>query len=98
MIKRESKIILVSGVTINFKEEDKVAIVYDAGNDDYAVLEVNDIKDIPSLVMNKKADIIIQHGLPTGEYMEYYLTREKITWSYYSEEPVKDEEDNEVND
>lgn len=91
-MKKEAKIILVSGITISFKEGDKVAIVYNAGNDDYAVVDVENISDIPRLVMNKKGDIVITHGLESGEYMEYYLTREKITWCYYSETKEKEGE------
>lgn len=90
-MKKESKIILVSGVAITFKEGDKVCICYNANNDDYAVTEV-EIKDIPRCVMNKTGDIMINHSISTGEYMEYYLTREKITWAYYSEVPEGDEE------
>ena len=87
-MKKESKIILVSGVAITFKEEDKVYMMQDDGS----VVEI-DIRDIPRYVMEKTGDIIIHHEISTGEYMEYYLTREKITWAYYSEEPEEKQEE-----
>lgn len=80
-VKRESKIILVSGVAITFKTGDRVFI-----NDTEIV-----IKDIPAYVMNETEKIMIRHYISTGEYMEYYLTREKITWAYYSEIPEDEE-------
>lgn len=89
MKKKEAKIILVNGITISFKEGDKVVIIYEAGNNNYADVEVESVKDIPRLVMNKKGDIVINHSLESCEYMEYYLTRDKITWAYYSEIPEK---------
>lgn len=92
-MEKQVKIILVSGISITINEDDKVCMVYDANNDDYAVVEFEDIKDIPRCVMNKSGDIILNHQISTGEYMEYYLTRDKITWCYYSEVPKKDEED-----
>ena len=84
-MRKESKIILVSGITITFEEGDEVSIVYETNETEGAIVMVDNIKDIPKLVMNKTGDIVINHKLKTGEYMEYYLTREKITWCYYAE-------------
>ena len=42
--------------------------------------------------MSKEGNIWLKHYISTGEYMEYYLTRDKITWCYYSEVPKTDEE------
>lgn len=92
MKKRQTKIILNSGISIQFNEKDKVCIVYEANNDDFAVVEIEDIKDIPRLVMNKSGEIIINHSIDNGDYMEYYLTRDKITWAYYSEIEEKEGE------
>lgn len=84
-MKKEVKIILNSGISITISEKDKA--VLDIGHEDeqYSVTEITDIKDIPAIIMNAKDDIIIHHSISTGEYMEYYLTRDKITWCYYSE-------------
>lgn len=84
-MKKEVKIILNSGISITISEKDKA--VLDIGHEDeqYSVTEITDIKDIPAIIMNAKDDIIIHHSINTGEYMEYYLTRDKITWCYYSE-------------
>lgn len=75
-MKKEVKIILVSGVAITIKEEDEATI--------NGSIDVK-FKDIPRVVMGTVGDIVICHKISTGEYMEYYLTREKITWCYYSE-------------
>lgn len=83
-MKKEVKIILNSGISITINEKDKVAINV-KNNNEYSVTEITDIKDIPAIIMNAKDDIIIHHSINTGEYMEYYLTRDKITWCYYSE-------------
>ena len=53
---------------------------------------IEDVKDIAELIMSANDRITIHHTISTGEYMEYYLTRDKITWCYYSEVPEKDEE------
>ena len=83
-MKKEVKIILSSGISITINEKDNVVI--NIGNDgEYLCHEITDIKDIPAIIMNAKDDIIIHHSINTGEYMEYYLTRDKITWCYYSE-------------
>ena len=90
---KESKIMLVSGLTITFREEDKICLVKEIEENQFEVIEVSDIKDIVREVMECKKSIVINHQISSGEYMEYYLTREKITWGYYSEIPVKDEEE-----
>lgn len=81
-MEKEVKIILVSGVAITIKEEDEARI--------NGSLDVK-FRDIPAVIMGTVGNITISHKLSTGEYMEYYLTREKITWCYYSE-TKKDEE------
>lgn len=98
-MKREVKIILVSGISITINENDKVNMIYETGvidekdnTEECAIVEIEDIKDIPGMVMFKQGDIILQHKLSTGEYMEYYLTRDKITWCYYSEVEEKENE------
>ena len=96
-MEKQVKIILVSGISITINEDDKVEMLYegkinDNNTQDYAIVEVEDVKDIPAMVMFKQGDIIIRHHIATGEYMEYYLTRDKITWCYYSEVPKTDEE------
>lgn len=84
---KDVKIILTSGISITINEKDKVAITTCDG-DKYLAYDIKDIKDIPSIIMDAKK-IIIHHSISTGEYMEYYLTRDKITWCYYSEIPEK---------
>lgn len=81
-MERQVKIILVSGISITINEDDKVDI------NDFKM----DLTDICKFVMGESKDIVIKHRISTGEYMEYYLTRDKITWCYYSEVPKKDEE------
>lgn len=83
-MKKEVKIILNSGISITINEKDKVVTNVAVG-DEYSCREITDIKDIPAIIMNAKDDIVIHHAISTGEYMEYYLTRDKITWCYYSE-------------
>lgn len=83
-MKKDVKIILNSGISITISEKDKVAINVAVG-DEYLCHEITDIKDIPAIIMNAKDNIVIHHSINTGEYMEYYLTRDKITWCYYSE-------------
>lgn len=89
-MKKEVKIILVSGVAITIKEEDKLIMTYDSGEiedntEELIDVEFEDLKEIAPSIMSKKGDIWLKHYIATGEYMEYYLTREKITWCYYSE-------------
>lgn len=84
---KDVKIILTSGISITINEKDKVAITTSDG-DKYLAYDIKDIKDIPAIIMDAKK-IIIHHTISTGEYMEYYLTRDKITWCYYSEIPEK---------
>ena len=84
---KDVKIILSSGISITINEKDKVAIT--TAGDEYLCHEITDIKDIPAIIMGAENDIIIHHSISTGEYMEYYLTRDKITWCYYSEIPEK---------
>ena len=84
---KQAKIILVSGVTITFKEEDEVAVNYFDMNNE---LHTNNYKDLHSFLelvssVDKYKQLLIKHKLKSGEYMEYYLTREKITWAYYEE-------------
>lgn len=86
---KDVKIILTSGISITINEKDKVAIT--TCDDEYSVHDITDIKDIPAIIMDAKDGIIIHHSISTGEYMEYYLTRDKITWCYYSEIPEKNE-------
>lgn len=85
-MKKETKIILNSGISITFAEKDKVLVIIGVvGHDDCLIHNVENIKDIPEIIMNAKDRITIHHSISTGEYMEYYLTRDKITWCYYSE-------------
>ncbi len=85
---KETKIILNSGISITINEKDKVAI--NIKNDSkYLCHDITHIEDIPAIIMDAKDDIIIHHAISTGEYMEYYLTRDKITWCYYSSIPEK---------
>lgn len=91
-MKKESKIILVSGMAITFKEGDKVSMIYDAEGEDISAEVELEIAEVPRCTMNKSGNIVIKHHINTGEYMEYYLTRDKITWAYYSEEPENSEE------
>lgn len=81
-MEKQVKIILVSGISITINEDDKVIING----------EKIDFENICPYVMNCEKNIVIQHHITTGEYMEYYLTRDKITWCYYSEVPKTDEE------
>lgn len=85
---KDVKIILTSGISITINENDKVVINVGIA-DEYLCHEITDIKDIPAIIMAAKDDIVIHHSISTGEYMEYYLTRDKITWCYYSEIPEK---------
>lgn len=85
-MKKETKIILNSGISITFAEKDKVLVIIGVvGHDDCLIHNVENIKDIPEIIMNAKDRITIHHSISTGEYMEYYLTRDKITWCYYSD-------------
>lgn len=89
-MKKEVKIILNSGISITINEKDKVAINI-KNNNEYLCHDITDIRDIPAIIMNAKDDIVVHHAISTGEYMEYYLTRDKITWCYYSDTPEKEE-------
>lgn len=84
-MKKDVKIILNSGISITIDEKDKVVLDIGYEDEQYSVTEITDIKDIPAIIMNAKDNIVIHHSINTGEYMEYYLTRDKITWCYYSE-------------
>lgn len=91
-MKKEVKIILNSGISITITDKDKTLIIIGTvGHDDCLIHNVENIKDIPEIIMNAKDNIIIHHSISTGEYMEYYLTRDKITWCYYSEVPEQEE-------
>lgn len=84
---KQAKIILVSGVTITFKEDDEITVNYFDMNNE---LHKNDYKDLHSFLalvssVDNYKQLLIKHKLESGEYMEYYLTREKITWAYYEE-------------
>lgn len=85
-MKKEVKIILVSGVAITIKEEDKIDITM---MNEEGRTEFNDVslEQICGYIISKENynELCIKHKISTGEYMEYYLTREKITWCYYSE-------------
>ena len=89
-MKKEVKIILNSGISININENDRVIMSYDLDNKEITDVEFEDIKLIAPSIMSKTGDIWLKHYISTGEYMEYYLTREKITWCYYSEVPDED--------
>lgn len=91
-MKKEVKIILNSGVSITIAEGD-VVVLNIKRYDGYEKYEIKQIEDIPMILMSAKDDIIIYHHITTGEYMEYYLTRDKISWCYFSEVPEKDEEE-----
>ena len=88
---KEVKIILVSGLTISIKEDDELSMLYDTGvvddNNTEELFDVKfeDLKSIAPSIMSKTGNIWLKHKISSGEYMEYYLTREKITWCYYSE-------------
>lgn len=85
-MKKEVKIILVSGVAITIKEEDKIDITM---MNEGGRTEINDVslEQICGYIISKENynELCIKHKLATEEYMEYYLTRDKITWCYYSE-------------
>lgn len=90
---KDVKIILSSGISITINEKDKVLVIIGTvGHDECLIRNVENIKDIPEIIMNAKDRITIHHSINTGEYMEYYLTRDKITWCYYSEIPTKEGE------
>lgn len=97
-MEKQVKIILVSGISITINEDDKVIMTYESGEvnkDNIEIctdVEFDDIKAIAPSIMSKEGNIWLKHKLSTGEYMEYYLTRDKITWCYYSEVEEKDEE------
>lgn len=99
-MKKQVKIILVSGISITINEDDELIMCYESGvvdnNNIEEVVDVKfeDIKIIAPSIMSKEGNIWLKHKLSTGEYMEYYLTRDKITWCYYSE--VKEEEDDDI--
>ena len=84
---KQAKIILVSGVTITFKEEDEIAVDYFDMNNELQTNKYKDLHLFLELVssVDKYKQLLIKHRLESGEYMEYYLTREKITWTYYEE-------------
>ena len=84
---KQAKIILVSGVTITFKEEDEITVNYFDMNDELHEYNYKDLHSFLALVssVDKYKQLLIKHRLESGEYMEYYLTREKITWGYYEE-------------
>ena len=90
---KEVKIILNSGISITLNEKDEIDLTilsYDMlTNEQFA-----HIKEIPRLIidMDKDGLVFIKHKTSTGEYMEYSIPRDKITWCYYSEIPNKDEE------
>lgn len=90
---KEVKIILNSGISITLNEKDEIDLTvlsYDMLTNEQFV----HIKEIPRLVidMDKEGLVFIKHKTSTGEYMEYTIPRDKITWCYYSEIPNKDEE------
>lgn len=90
---KEVKIILNSGISITLNEKDEIDLTilsYDMLTNEQFV----HIKEIPRLIidMDKEGLIFIKHKTNTGEYMEYTIPRDKITWCYYSEIPNKDEE------
>lgn len=91
-MKKEVKIILTSGISITISDKDKTVIDVLIDGMAYDVNKIEDIKKIPAIIMNAEDDIVIHHNISTGEFMEYYLTRDKITWCYYSEVPEKDGE------
>ncbi len=97
-MEKQVKIILVSGISITINEDDKVTMSYESGiidnNNVEEIMDVefDDIKVIAPSIMSKEGNIWLKHKLSTGEYMEYYLTRDKITWCYYSEVPKADED------
>ena len=97
-MEKQVKIILVSGISITINEDDRVIMTYESGEvnkDNIEIctdVEFDDIKVIAPSIMSKEGNIWLKHYISTGEYMEYYLTRDKITWCYYSEVPKKDEE------
>lgn len=91
-MKKEVKIILNSGVSITISDKDTVVLNI-SEEDLYHSYTIEHIEDIPMIIMSAEEHIIIHHHISTGEYMEYYLTRDKISWCYYSEVPEKDEEE-----
>ncbi len=92
-MKKETKIILNSGISITISDKDKALVIIGTiGHDGCLMYNIEDVKDIAELIMSANDRITIHHTISTGEYMEYYLTRDKITWCYYSEVPEKDEE------
>ena len=97
-MEKQVKIILVSGISITINEDDRVIMSYESGEvnkDNIEIctdVEFDDIKTIAPSIMSKEGNIWLKHYISTGEYMEYYLTRDKITWCYYSEVPKTDEE------
>lgn len=97
-MEKQVKIILVSGISITINEDDKVIMSYESGIidennvEEITDVEFDDIKTIAPSIMSKEGNIWLKHYISTGEYMEYYLTRDKITWCYYSEVPKTDEE------
>lgn len=91
-MKKETKIILNSGISITITDKDKVLVITGTVGHDCIADNIEDIKDIPEIIMDAKDRITIHHSISTGEYMEYYLTRDKITWCYYSEVPETNEE------
>lgn len=92
-MKKEVKIILCSGISITLTDKDEIDLTvlsYDTlTNEQFA-----HIKEIPRLIidMDKEGLVFIKHKTSTGEYMEYTIPRDKITWCYYSEVPENNEE------
>ena len=96
-MKKEVKIILVSGLTITLDSTDDISIYTQHLNDVYDSLETvqesfEDIIELPMIIMESDGLIKIKHHVSTGEYMEYVIPREKITWCYYSEQNQEDKE------
>lgn len=94
-MKKQVKIILVSGISITINEDDRVIMTYDFDDKEITDVEFEDIKTIAPSIMSKEGNVWLKHYIATGEYMEYYLTRDKITWCYYSEVEENDDTDSE---
>ena len=91
MKKKEVKIILCSGISITLDSKDDIKLIgTDVYEEEFIDLTFEDISEIPKILMTQDALIIIKHHISTGEYMEYAIPREKITWCYYSETDEKE--------
>lgn len=82
-MKKQANIILNNGISITITDKDTFKV--------QDIDEVNTLQELCRFILSRDYETcIIENHLHDGSYLEYYLSRDKITWCYYSE--LKDED------